>query len=106
MNMENGELIEEKAKIFKALGHPTRLFMVEELGKGERCVCELVALVGCDFSTVSKHLAVLKQACIVEVEKRGLMVFYRLKVPCVLNFMGCIDAVVKSKAAAHLKLLA
>ena len=38
----------KRAKIIKALGHPTRLFMVEELAKGERCVCELTEMVGRD----------------------------------------------------------
>ena len=54
-------VIDAKAKVFKALGHPTRLFIVEELARGERCVCELVKLVGADFSTISKHLTLLKR---------------------------------------------
>ncbi|MFA7232331.1 MAG: metalloregulator ArsR/SmtB family transcription factor [Victivallaceae bacterium] len=83
-----------KAKVLKALGHPTRLFMVEELARGERCVCELVKLVGADFSTVSKHLTLLKNAGIVQDDKRGQMVYYTLKVPCILRFMDCIEAVI------------
>ncbi len=85
-----------KAKILKALAHQTRLYMVEELAKGERCVCEFVEAVGSDFSTVSKHLSILKDAGIVQVDKRGQKVFYSLKVPCVTNFLGCIEAVIKS----------
>jgi len=42
-----------RAEIFKALGHPARLAMVEALGDGEQCVCELQELVGSDMSTVS-----------------------------------------------------
>jgi len=86
------EKTKAKAKIFKALGHPSRLLVVEELANGERCVCELVAKVGSDFSTVSKHLSVLKEAGILEDEKRGQQVFYRLKVPCILGFMSCVDS--------------
>jgi ArsR family transcriptional regulator len=94
----NGEVemdkrIQAKAKIFKALGHPSRLLVVEELANGERCVCELVDMIGADFSTVSKHLAVLKDAGILEDDKRGQQVFYRLKVPCILRFMDCVDSV-------------
>jgi ArsR family transcriptional regulator len=87
-----------RARIVKALGHPSRLAMVEELARGERCVCELRELVGTDLSTVSKHLTLLKNAGIVEDDKRGVQVFYRLKVPCVLNFFGCIEAVLQNQA--------
>ena len=88
-------LYEERAAILKALAHPTRLFLVDELGKGERCVCELTAMVGADISTVSKHLAVLKSAGIVRDEKRGLQVFYSLRTPCVLNFFSCCELVME-----------
>jgi ArsR family transcriptional regulator len=85
-----------RAQIIKALAHPTRLFVVDELSKGERCVCELTEMIGADVSTVSKHLSVLKQAGIVEDEKRGLQVWYRLRVPCILNFFGCVEDVLKA----------
>ena len=51
-----------EAEVFKALGHPTRLWIVQQLADGEHCVCEFVEAVGADFSTISKHLSVLKQA--------------------------------------------
>jgi ArsR family transcriptional regulator len=89
---------EARARIIKALAHPTRLLIVEELSRGERCVCELRDLVGDDISTVSKHLTVLRQAGIVEDEKRGLQVWYCLKVPCILNFFGCVENVLKANA--------
>ncbi len=72
--------------------------MVDELSRGERCVCELRELVGADLSTVSKHLSVLKNAGLVEDDKRGVQVFYRLKVPCVLNFLSCVEAVLENQA--------
>ncbi len=91
------EDFEARAAIMKALAHATRLMMIEELSRGERCVCELRALAGCDLSTVSKHLALLKNAGIVEDEKRGKQVYYRLRVPCVLNFFHCLDSVITAK---------
>ncbi|MFA7173094.1 MAG: metalloregulator ArsR/SmtB family transcription factor [Kiritimatiellia bacterium] len=94
-----------KANILKALAHPTRLWMVEKLAHGERCVCEFVDAVDFDFSTISRHLSVLKQAGIVMDDKRGKQVYYTLKVPCVLNFMHCVDAVLKSQAEAHAALV-
>lgn len=84
---------ESQAKILKALAHPTRLFVVDELSRGERCVCELTDLIGVEMPTVSRHLSQLKDAGILEDEKRGSQVFYRLRVPCVLNFFKCVQAV-------------
>ena len=91
-------LFEARAEIVKALAHPTRLFIVNELSKGERCVCELREEIGADLSTVSKHLSVLKNAGIVEDDKRGLQVFYRLRVPCIMNFFGCVENVLQENA--------
>ncbi|MBD3403141.1 metalloregulator ArsR/SmtB family transcription factor [candidate division GN15 bacterium] len=87
---------EVRARIIKAMAHPTRLFIVDELAKGERCVCELRDMIGADISTVSKHLSILRQAGIVETEKRGLQVWYSLKVPCILKFFGCVEDVLRS----------
>lgn len=82
-----------QARIIKALAHPARLFIVDELSRGERCVCELTDQLGVAMPTVSRHLGQLKSAGLVEDEKRGAQVFYRLRVPCVLNFFKCIEAV-------------
>jgi len=90
--------LDARARVLKAMAHPSRLFILEELEKGEQCVCDLTAMIGADVSTVSKHLAVLKQAGIVTDEKRGNQVFYRLQVPCILNFFGCVESVLESQA--------
>ncbi len=81
-----------RAEVFKALGHPDRLRILEELTDGERCVCDLVDAVGSSWSTVSRHLSVLKEAGVLADEKRGLQVFYRVALPCVATFMDCLDA--------------
>lgn len=94
-----------RAEIVKALGHPTRLFVMDELAKGERCVCELVEMVGADFSTVSKHLAVLKNAGLVIDDKRGLKVFYRMRCPCLVNFFECIEEVLRTNARERIAVL-
>ena len=96
MDSENYARLTENAKIIKALAHPSRLFIVEELQKGEQCVCKLSAMIGADISTVSRHLSVLKNAGIVQDEKRANQVFYCLRTPCVLNFLGCIEAMTES----------
>jgi DNA-binding transcriptional ArsR family regulator len=98
---------EARAKIIKALAHPARLLVVDELSKtDERCVCELTEMIGSDMSTVSRHLAVLKGAGIVEDEKRGQMVFYRLRVKCIVNFFECVESVMTCNARSQQELLA
>ncbi|MEJ2190688.1 MAG: metalloregulator ArsR/SmtB family transcription factor [Acidobacteriota bacterium] len=87
--------IEARSKVMKAPAHPSRLFIVDELSRGERCVCELTEMIGADLSTVSKHLALPKQAGVVIDDRRGQQVFYRLRVPCILNSFGCVEPVLE-----------
>ena len=98
-------IIEAKANVLKALGHPTRLWMAEQLEDGEKCVCELAESIDADFSTISKHLSVLKQAGVVVDQKRGKQVYYSLKVPCILQYMSCVEKVIKAQAEEHANLL-
>lgn len=96
LNKINLQSYKAKADILKAIAHPTRLWIVEQLYSGERCVCELVEGVDADFSTVSKHISVLKNAGLVTDDKRGKKVFYSLNTPCVLDFMSCIENIIKA----------
>jgi ArsR family transcriptional regulator len=105
MNAKTQALFEARAEIVKALAHPTRLFIVDELSRGERCVCELREEIGADMSTVSKHLSVLKNAGIVEDDKRGLQVFYRLRCPCVLRFFDCVENVLQENVRRQMAVL-
>lgn len=98
-------LLDTRAQVFKALGHPTRLWIVEKLSEGECCVCQFVDQIEADFSTVSKHLSVLKQAGLITDEKRGKQVFYRLRMSCVIPFMSCLDAALKAQAKEQLECL-
>ena len=97
--MDKAELarFEAQAQIMKALSHPTRLFIVHELAKGEKCVCELTEMVGADSSTISKHLSIMKNAGIVGFEKRGTSIYYSLKMKCVMNFFSCVNEVLKKR---------
>lgn len=98
-------VLAEQAKIFKALGHPSRLLMLDSLRAGEKCVCELRDLVGDDMSTISRHLAVLREAGVVGSEKRGTSIYYRLKLGCLGNFLECTAHAVAQRAAEQLELL-
>ena len=56
-------------------------------------MCELTGMVHVKMPTISRHLGKLKNAGILEDQKRGSHVFYRLRVRCVLSFFKCIEAV-------------
>lgn len=94
-----------RANIIKAMAHPSRLLIMDALSVKELCVCELTELVGADTSTVSKHLSVLRNAGIVTDEKRGTMVYYRLRVACIMNFFGCVESVMETSARDQLALV-
>ena len=79
------------AEVFKALGHPTRLWIVRNLAKEEMCVCDFVEGTGEEFSAVSQHLNVLKKAHVVESEKRGKHVFYKLVYNCIPWLIDCME---------------
>ncbi|MFH2037472.1 MAG: metalloregulator ArsR/SmtB family transcription factor [Candidatus Zixiibacteriota bacterium] len=104
MNNKIKEAYEIRASILKALAHPTRLYIVDILSSGEKNVGDLTELIKSDMSTVSKHLLILKNASIIEHTKRGVQVFYRLKMPCVLNFFGCIEKVLVERKSELIKL--
>ena len=82
------------AEVFKALGHPTRLWIAKNLEGKELCVCDFVTGTDEEFSSVSQHLNVLKKAHVVECDTRGKHVFYRLAYPCIpwmIRFMEARD---------------
>ena len=87
------ERYEDRAGVLKALAHPTRLYIIDELSRGERHVTELADMVGNDVSTISRHLSVLKNARIIAGEKRGAEVYYSLRMPCGLGFFECVEDV-------------
>lgn len=79
------------AEVFKALGHPARVRMLRALVDGEKCVCDLVEVAGLGWSTVSRHLSIMKAAGVLSDVKRGKQVIYRLELPCVGRFLACLD---------------
>ncbi len=82
-----------QAEVFKALGHVGRMAIVHALREGPVCACELAEAAGCSPSTTSRHLSVLRQAGVIEDERRGQQIFYHLACPCVLDFAACINRV-------------
>lgn len=78
------------ARKFKALGHPVRLWIAQRLLERERPVAELVESTDFEFSTISQHLCVMKNAGVVAAAKRGKQIFYSLKCECVRRFLECV----------------
>jgi len=70
-----------KAGIFQALGHPTRIALVEHLLHGEHSVGQLCDKVGIEQANASQHLAVLRNKHIVQTRKEGNQIFYSLRDP-------------------------
>ena len=95
--MEQKEMLffRERAETLKALANPYRLWMVEKLAEKELCVCEFNNALDLDYSTISRHLTVLRKAGIVQYRKNGKQVYYSLRTPCILGFLSCFDEVVR-----------
>ena len=91
-------VLNTRALIFKALGHPTRLAIVDLLADAERCVCDINDHFPADLSTVSRHLADLREVGLLARDKRGNQVLYRLECPCITTFYGCLEKVIGNPA--------
>lgn len=80
------------AQVFKALADPVRLRLVSLIGAhqgGEVCVCELTTAFELTQPTISHHLKVLREAGIIDSERRGTWVYYWL-VPAALERMSAL----------------
>ncbi len=94
------EALQLRAEIFKALGHPTRLWIVERLIQGACCVTELSEGVNGGLSTLSQHLAHLRQAGIIRDERKGRQIYYTLTFPCVADLCACLGAPLPKRESA------
>ncbi len=93
MNRQEKTIQRRRVAVFKALAHPSRLYIVMRLSESEACVGDLTKEIGADVSTVSKHLAVLRDAGLVADRRDGQNIVYSLACDCILDFMHCVDAV-------------
>src|SRR5262249_18723969 len=76
--MLTGSAVRPLARLFKALGDESRLRVVALLAHGELCVCHIEAALALQQSTVSRQLAVLRAAHVVEARRDASWVYYRL----------------------------
>jgi ArsR family transcriptional regulator len=90
---DNEAVLEERrgmrnqARLFRALGHESRLVILTRLADGECCVCDLAEVTGLDQSTVSKHLSLLSGTGLVDGERRGHHVYYHVIAPWVTELL-------------------
>jgi len=94
----NEKSYEARANILKALANPVRLRIVEELNQGERCLCELQPLFPMNKSTLSRHVAALRNVGIISERRDGVRIFLKLQTPCILNVFDCAMGVIRSNA--------
>jgi DNA-binding transcriptional ArsR family regulator len=94
----NPDELKAWARVLKALANPARLQIVAELSRGERCLCELQPRFHMNKSTLSRHMAALRNVGIVEERRDGVRVFFRLQTPCVLNAFDCAMGVIHANA--------
>jgi ArsR family transcriptional regulator len=85
------------AELFKAIGHPMRLALLETLQKGPACVCDLATQMNIGKSVASKHLSLLYDIGLLEMEKKGTQVIYTLVAPCVIEMGQCSFLAVMSQ---------
>jgi ArsR family transcriptional regulator len=106
LNKNKQLLYEKQAGVAASIAHPLRIAILDFLKEGEQCVCDIAEHIGAERSNVSRHLAVMVNAGILEHRKVGLKVIYGLKCPCILDFFTCISGVLKEQADESKKLLA
>ena len=91
------DILIRKSEILKALGQPTRMKIIELLRDGERCVCEMLPILGEEQANVSKHLSILRQAGIVEFRKEGVSSYYKIKDKRVFKLLDVVEDIVRDE---------
>ena len=94
-----------KADLFRVMGHPARVRILEILRGGERSVGELQAELGLDSSGTSQHLGVLRRQGILESRKEGTSVFYRVRDPRMFQLLEIARQILTSSLEATHALL-
>ena len=97
---------ELQAEVINGVAHPIRLAIVDLLRDGDVCVCDIASAVGAERSNVSRHLAVMARSGIVSTRKEGLKVFYRLRTPCIIDFMACATRTLEHDLEERARVLA
>ena len=98
-------MYEVKAKLFRVLGHPARVRILELLREGERSVGALQAELGLDSGGTSQHLAALRRVGLVESRREGTSVYYRVDDERVFELLEVGRAIITRQLAEQQSLL-
>ena len=99
-------LSEIKAELFKALGHPGRVRILEVLRDGDRTVAEMMPLVGLESSHLSQQLGVLRKARVVSAAAKGSSVRYSIADPAIVELLAAARTFLIHSLSASRELLA
>ena len=99
------ELRRFKAEIFQALGHPTRIAIVEALRDGEMSAGQLIGKLGLEQANASQHFAVLRSKQIVINRKEGNQVFYSLRDPVLIEVLNILKRYFYSQLSETMSML-
>jgi len=108
-NIAKGEnmqdIVVRKAMVLKAVSQPTRMQILELLRQGERCVCEIIPVLKEEQSNLSKHLAFLRHAGIVDLRKEGASNYYSVRHPEVFQILDLAQEIVKNEITTSARML-
>lgn len=90
-NLPDDKELEFKSRIFKVIGDPNRLKILEILRAGENCQCEIIPLIAQSQPTVSRHLKLLEDAGLLSSRKEGTKMFYKVVDNRVFNIIDSLD---------------
>jgi DNA-binding transcriptional ArsR family regulator len=103
--MEKYAIYERQAEIAKSIAHPLRMAVLDYLKDGPQCVCDIAKVAGSERSNISKHLSIMVSAGVLESQKKGLQVIYKVRTPCVVESVACLTRCLRENALAEQKLL-
>jgi ArsR family transcriptional regulator len=100
-----GPIYEVKANLFRVLGHPARVRILELLREGESTVGSLQAKLGLDSGGTSQHLAALRRIGLVGSRREGTSVYYRVDDPRVFDLLEAGRAIIGRQLAEQQSIL-
>lgn len=100
-----GPIHEVKANLFRVLGHPARVRILELLRDGERSVGSLQAELGLNSGGTSQHLAALRRIGLVDSRREGTTVYYRVDDPRVFDLLEAGRAIIGRQLAEQQSIL-
>ncbi len=99
------EIEARRASILKAVAQPTRIRILELLRGGERCVCEIIPILQEEQSNISKHLASLRNAGIVNLRRKGASNYYSVRHPEVFRILDLAQKMVRNEMRRSTEML-